>query len=347
MNATAPDLGVIVAREHDPELLRRRMRRGEIERVFRGVYREIADRSPSGASTRLDPTLRPDIARELVEQSEREAQRLPQGLWRLQSAAATMRSGFAFSHESAALLHRLRLWSQPTSVSVRAASNASRHPVAGIERHQGCCESVVSILGLPVASIYETVVDCLCALGPFEGLVVADSALAKGLIRSDLVRLLDQVPGRRGVAKARRVLALADGGAASHWETWLRYVCLRLGLPQPQTQFEIRVDDGRLFRVDLCWPQFRVILEFDGAFKYDDNAFGSGRTGREVLTAEKRRDEAILHVFGARPEHVMAVDARGLTSLEARILDLFPAQVREAARRNRYLPPPPRLSGAR
>jgi hypothetical protein len=59
-------------------------------------------------------------------------------------------------------------------------------------------------------------------------------------------------------------LPLADGGAASPKETWLRLLLIDAGLPQPTTQ--IRVLDGqRLVRtLDMGWEECMVGAEYDG-----------------------------------------------------------------------------------
>lgn len=44
---------------------------------------------------------------------------------------------------------------------------------------------------------------------------------------------------------------------------------------------------------DFWWPQFNRVGEFDGSVKYDDPIFLAGRTPREALRDEKRREDRI------------------------------------------------------
>jgi very-short-patch-repair endonuclease len=39
-------------------------------------------------------------------------------------------------------------------------------------------------------------------------------------------------------------------------------ICRRLGIPDPETQYEIRAE-GRSFRADFCWPELRLVIEAD------------------------------------------------------------------------------------
>ena len=49
----------------------------------------------------------------------------------------------------------------------------------------------------------------------------------------------------------------------------MRLAILRAGLPAPVPQLTIRMDNGYVIRVDLGWPEFRVALEYDGAYHAD------------------------------------------------------------------------------
>lgn len=67
-----------------------------------------------------------------------------------------------------------------------------------------------------------------------------------------------------------RVLALADAGAESVQETRLRVCLVSAGLPEPETQIELRRSDGRTARLDMGWREQRVAAEFDGAQHWGD-----------------------------------------------------------------------------
>ncbi|MFE6971077.1 hypothetical protein [Isoptericola sp. NPDC057653] len=181
----------------------------------------------------------------------------------------------------------------------------------------------------------------MTSLHPLEGLVVADWALAHGLARDEAAAELRAGPRRHGAARGRLVLALADRGATPPWETWLRYVALRLGLPRPRTQFEVDTHAGR-FYVDLAWPEHRVLAEFDGRLKYRDGAFGAGYDAEQALFDEKVREDAVTERLGVRPLRFVARDARDPDGVADRLLARFPPDVRRASRIDPLLPLPPR-----
>lgn len=69
--------------------------------------------------------------------------------------------------------------------------------------------------------------------------------------------------GRPGSDRARRALALSVVGARSRPETLLRLMLRRAGLPLATVGHEITGDDWSA-TPDLAWPQFRVLVEYEG-----------------------------------------------------------------------------------
>jgi len=246
-----------------------------------------------------------------------------------------------FSHASAALLWGLQLWEAPEVTHVRQAARASSRHARDIARHIGLPEQHVLLDGIPTTTLAQTVIDCLLTMPPLAGLCVADSALKRGLTCEDALADLTSRGSCNGVRRAATVLSLADGGADNCWETWLRYFCLRLGLPKPVTQFRVNTFAG-LFYVDLAWPEHKVLLEFDGKVKYADGAFDARYRGVEALVREKRREDAIVETLKVRPLRVMASHANNPVTLARRILDSFPAHIRKTARIRPDLPLPRR-----
>ncbi|KAB8193758.1 DUF559 domain-containing protein [Nonomuraea phyllanthi] len=98
---------------------------------------------------------------------------------------------------------------------------------------------------------------------------------ARWLPRMDAVAILDQF-ARRGVDldalwhrplnswQLRDTLGLADRGAASPRESWLRVILVEGGLPRPVTQIRVELDDDRSAYLDLGWEEFKVAVEYDG-----------------------------------------------------------------------------------
>ncbi|MFC8598291.1 hypothetical protein, partial [Isoptericola sp. NPDC057191] len=309
------DRHLLIAREHDPTALRRALGAGAISRVRRGAYRTVADGGPPDART---------LARDRIGAVHRQ-----------------LEADHVFSHESAALLWGVPLWEAPTTTHVLQRSGASSRSARDVARHRGLPQRWVELEGLPVTDLARTVVDCVTTLHPLEGLVVADWALGHGLDRGEALGLLGARRRRNGTARGRLVLELAEGAVDPPWETWLRYVALRAGLPRPRTQFRVETHAGRFF-VDLAWLEHRVLAEFDGRIKYRDGAFGTGYDAEQALFEEKVREDAITERLGVRPLRFVARDARDPDSVTRRLLARFPPDVRRAARVRPRLPLPPR-----
>jgi very-short-patch-repair endonuclease len=95
-------------------------------------------------------------------------------------------------------------------------------------------------------------------------------------------------------------------------ESVVRWLIHQAGLPAPVVQYEMRDAAGRfLGRGDLAWPEYRVLVEFDG----------DGHRDRRVFVQDLRRQNSlvvdrwtVLRFSGAdvygRPEAVVDEVAR-------------------------------------
>jgi hypothetical protein len=328
---------ILLARDEEPNGLRRAVTSGELVRVRRGAYLRAASGDaascgdPSCGNPGADARARP--VRSNAERSR---------LWAVTHARAVhaqLRAPHVLSHSTAALLWGLRLWSVDKVTHLRQRSRAGGDRAGDIVRHVGLPEAHAVIDGLPVTSLAQTVLDCALTMPVLDALVVTDAALGQGL-RADEVRdRLALVRKPNGTARAALVLDLTDGGAESAWETWLRYLAARLGLPRPVLQYAVATHLGT-YRVDVAWPEQRVLAEFDGQVKHTDGAFGQRYSGRRALVEEKRREDAIAETIGLRPIRFMAADARDPDAAARRLLARFPPDIRATIRTDRRLPRP-------
>ncbi len=89
---------------------------------------------------------------------------------------------------------------------------------------------------------------------------------AAGLVTSEaLLARVAQVPGVRGIAKARYLARLVDPKTESMGESWLRLRIVDAGFPRPVVQVEVLDADMRcVYRLDLGWPERRLAVEYDG-----------------------------------------------------------------------------------
>jgi hypothetical protein len=311
------ETGILLARDHNREALRRALRDSRLEKLRRGAYRSrratTGDRFEDGKG---------------------------RALARVVAVGAQIRSA-CVSHESAALLHGLRLWQLPEKVHVIQSYRASSASADDIARHRLILQEHerTTVDGVATTNPVRTVADCCISLHPLLALVIVDHALAVGVDRDAIVESVKARRDPRGRRQALLVLELADPGAESAWETWLRYLVLRAGLPRPTTQLLVRTPHGE-FRADLGWEQFRLLAEFDGRVKYVPGALGPGYNADRALFDEKRREDYLRE---ERWGVVRVTSADGAGPALARILRHVPDDVRAGLSPLRRLPPPPPL----
>ncbi len=262
----------------DRAVLLARTRRGELVRLFPGIY----------AESKLWMSL------------DRDAQyRL-----RIEAVALSTDRDFVVSHESAASLWRLpRIDAWPTRVHIleraggsgRANSKLIRHPV-GVPVHGPRLE------GIRTTDLARTAVDVAATNSFVEGVTALDAALRRTLhplagvprtllTREDLLREVARIPMTHGRAKAMRAAEFADGRADRPGESISRASMSIAGVPTPRLQVELQGASGRWYVVDFWWPEFTHIGEFDGRSKYTDPRFLRGRTPERALLDEKARED--------------------------------------------------------
>ena len=201
-----------------------------------------------------------------------------------------------YSYASAARLHGLFVWncdavvhvSVPTAASGTSGAGdvrAHREKVAAAER-----QVVEPRQGLQVlaTTLERTVVDCARRYGFAEAVVIGDHALRTGASLETMWSMVNAVPGRRGVRKARRVLRALDGKSESPGETRVRLIIAQMNIAQPDLQVELMVA-GYNYRPDFVWTQQKVIVEVDGHDKYF-----AYRPTAEVLLDERKREKRLI-----------------------------------------------------
>lgn len=248
----------------DFDRIRSRVRGGELMRLVRGVYYPRA-------------------------RWEREA---PRDRHLTLARAVTLARGrrLVLSHRSAAIAWGLPLFGgPPDDVHVVAARAGGGRSDDRLVRH--CLDiptSTAWIDGMETTQLPRTVIDVARTSRFAEGVMVADAAIARGVLRADLAIELPP-PGHRGVKRAREVIAFADGRSGSPIESLSRVSILEAGLPAPELQHEFVDRDGRM-TTDFWWPRFGIVGEFDGKVKYLDERYRNGRTVEQVLLDEKWRE---------------------------------------------------------
>nr|NLD40707.1 hypothetical protein [Actinomycetales bacterium] len=121
-------------------------------------------------------------------------------------------------------------------------------------------------------------------------------------IQRRLMERLDEIPGQRGVRRARDVLFYTNPLAESPGESQMRWILLALGLPAPIAQKHVTVQEEH-FYPDLWIEILKLGFEYDGLAKYNLDT----RDGRSAFMQEKRRDDLLISA-GKRPHHLIQED---------------------------------------
>lgn len=227
--------------------------------------------------------------------------------YRLRSIAAhrLLTPGEVLSHRSAAVLRHLPLvgdWPRRAESSVLCGTGLTSS--TALRRHRVVRPPRRELLGgIPVTTLPQTVVDLAAELPFICGVTVSDAALRMlessrdphqlAAFHAGVWEIASALGTGRGSARVRRVLSFSDGRSESPGESVTRAALHILGTPTPVPQHTIVGISGRVWRVDLAWPELGIVLEFDGKSKYTDPRFMAGRSAAEVLYEEKLREDDI------------------------------------------------------
>ncbi|MHA3683504.1 endonuclease domain-containing protein [Leucobacter sp. HY1908] len=87
----------------------------------------------------------------------------------------------------------------------------------------------------------------------------------------ELTGAVARFKGCPGAARMREALPQIRPGVASPPETELRLLVMRAGLPEPVTNCPVLTPE-RTLHADLGYPQWRIAIEYDGAYHFENGA---------------------------------------------------------------------------
>ena len=181
---------------------------------------------------------------------------------------------------------------RPVAVAVAVPASGNRPQRSGVRGRRVRLpeDHVTEHLGQRVTTPARTWLDC-APLIPVEHLIaMGDAALRNGLSTpAELAGVAHWAAGRRGVRYARLALPLLDPGSESPGESLARAHLVLAGIPRPQCNLNVVVDGRWIARVDLAWPDARVIVEYDGIVHLENQ--------QRLRDAERRN---ALHASGWR-----------------------------------------------
>lgn len=246
----------------------RRIRRGMLARVHRGVFR-----------------VGPIEAR----------------LWREMAAALVCGAEAVVSHLSAAVVWDL--WARAGDASVDVITRNGTRPHAGIRLHRARSLLPVECVrraGIQVTSVARTLLDVAGVASVRNAERVLAEALSRGLVREPaLLTMLQQHPGLRGAGVLGALLDAGPTHTRSEAEDRFLALMQEAGLPRPQVNVKVAS-----YEVDFHWPAAALVVEVDGIrFHLSRAAFRKDRrrdaelirTGLRVLrvTWDQLTDERV------------------------------------------------------
>jgi hypothetical protein len=214
---------------------------------------------------------------------------------------ARSKVGLVVSHQSAVVMHELPWFgplpervvlTDPTRDRAQRLRFSDKVPARGRDVRS------VSIDGVWTTDLVETAVDIALRCDRGHAIVVLDEVLRRGVPKRSLTAELDRRAVRRGTARARRLIDIANGRTESPGESLTNLLVHDLRLPAPILQHEFRVGASLVARVDFWFPEQGVVLEFDGLAKYRDSVLRGDRSAEDVVVDEKLREDAVRAVPG-------------------------------------------------
>ena len=241
---------------------------------------------------------------------------------RLLAGVLACGEGAVGSHRSAAMVHafdgvvRYRPEILVVGTALPRLSGATLHRTKLLDP----ADRVV-VDQIPVTSRARTLLD-LGAVLPFEVVehIVQVACVQKQVSERDLLAVLDRVGrrGRNGTAVLRAVVlqSIPDERLASMLEHDLHQLIVRSGIPMPELQFPVTLDNGDVVYLDFAWPDWMLAVEADGH---------RWHATRKALERDHARSRAIQrlgwdhHRYGWNDVHTHAQEVIAeLRALEAR-----------------------------
>jgi hypothetical protein len=192
--------------------------------------------------------------------------------------AANMRQNHAFSHVTAAVLMGVPL---PRFVEAEASIHVTALAPARAPEGRGIIGHRMSMVPADLTTLGDLLVtsppytwSVLAGILQLHDLVAAGDFLVTGnpfdgvaplCTMAELREIVERRKGERGHRERTRALALVRQGPLSRPESLLRLLIHDSGLPEPQINESLHNINGSFLAMpDLCWPDVKVALEYEG-----------------------------------------------------------------------------------
>lgn len=198
------------------------------------------------------------------------------------------------SHHTAAVL-----WGavvpHSCDVHLTVPSGGVRNRSQGVHVHAASRRHVLH-RGQSVTTPSDTFVDLGRYLDLVDLVVLGDSLIKAGVATpEELIEAASAATGRN-VRAVRRAAGYVRTGVDSPMETRTRLLMVLSGLPEPVINYELRDHKGIVRRrLDLSYPQYRLVIEYDGRQHAENSAQWQGDVRRrEELDAASWRLMVLL-----------------------------------------------------
>lgn len=222
----------------------------------------------------------------------------------------------AFSGQTAAWLHGLDMPPcDPVDVTIPESCGISARAGMVVRRAELADQDVVERHGMRVTSAVRTLADLSHRLPLVEAVVAMDMALHRAAVDLRQVEwYLTTHARRKGMARLRHVIELAEPASESAMETRLRMLLVLAGLPRPEAQVPLYDERGRfLGRPDLYYRDQRLAVEYDGG-THRDNLLEDNRRQNRLLNAGFRLLRFAAADVHRTPDSVVSVVQAALST---------------------------------
>jgi hypothetical protein len=189
------------------------------------------------------------------------------------------------THTTAARLYRMPV-PHDTEAHVGVLHGHQRRRRTGVRSHVVASDTaVVEWKGVRVSSPAYVFLQLAEVLSLVELVVQGDYLVRQGCFTPEQLVAVCASSGEDHAGRALLAARLVREGVDSPMETRLRLLLVLAGLPEPKVNYVLLDDNGRVRRrFDLCYPQVRVIVEYDGRQHAEDPAqYDHDRDRREEL----------------------------------------------------------------